>query len=170
MWLVIQRGLKLLMSPCQLEETQAMLGPVHVPDANFSYTVFGGSARMANLLNTKATLADTDLCDVVEAQVRQYLGGSEYAGKNDLIVQAARVIAERVSDMQAQSDTKESQVAAVRHSLFEHRYFEVTDADGSGRVRRGFASNFMSMLAATLVQREELSVLKLRNVLTNGGL
>jgi hypothetical protein len=77
MLLVIQRGLKFLMSPCQLEEIQAVLGPVHVPDANFSYTVFGGSARMANLLNTKATLADTDLCDVAEAQLRQYLGGSE---------------------------------------------------------------------------------------------
>jgi hypothetical protein len=170
MLLVIQRGLKLLMSPCQLEEIQAMLGPVQVPVANFSYTVFGGSARMAKLLNAKATLVDTGVCDVVEAELRQYLDGSEYEDKNDLIVQAARVIAERVSGMHAQSDTEESQVAAVRHSIFEHRYFEVTDADGSGLVRRGFASTFMSMLAATLVQREELSVLKqLRNILTNGG-
>jgi hypothetical protein len=146
------------MSPCPLEEIQAMLAPVRIPVAIFSFTVFGGSARMARLLNTKATVIDTDLCTVVEATLRQHLCGSEYADKNILILQAARVITERISDMQhqhqTQSDTDASQFAAVKYSLFKHRYFEVS-ADGNGGTRIVYASTFMRLLDATLAKRRE---------------
>lgn len=165
-----QRGLKLLMDPCPLEEVRAMLGPAAVPTANFAYTVFGGSALMAYLLNINPVGGDASVYEVVKGELCEYLADSEYAARGDLILQAARVITAQITHPAATDGLNDAaQARAVQQSLFAHTYTYERDAWG-GTVTTGFASKFVGILAGVLVERAELNILRhLRRMLTSGG-
>jgi hypothetical protein len=161
----------MIMQPCSLEEIQAMCGPTSAAKATFSYTVFGGSARMARLLNSPISAGCEQVVKVVEDELVEYFADSVYAGSTALIHQAALVIAAMIAvTALTAGQTEESQAAAVQHSLFVHTYLAVVDASGRDTTRIDFASTFMSILAGTLVERDELRVLKqLRNILEGSG-
>eukprot|EP00598_Pedospumella_elongata_P010675 CAMPEP_0185015984 /NCGR_PEP_ID=MMETSP1098-20130426/100118_1 /TAXON_ID=89044 /ORGANISM="Spumella elongata, Strain CCAP 955/1" /LENGTH=645 /DNA_ID=CAMNT_0027545133 /DNA_START=39 /DNA_END=1976 /DNA_ORIENTATION=- len=174
-WDAQEAGLEMIMQPCTLDEIQAMSGPISASNATFSYAVFGGSARMACMLNTALTGGTTGgskgVVTVVRDELKEYFAGSVYAESAALIEQAARIIAKMVSITALKGgETEASQASAVQHSLFVHTYLDDFDSLGGSTTRTDFASTFMSILAGTLVHRDELSVLnQLRNILTGSG-
>jgi hypothetical protein len=128
-------------------------------------------ARLLNTLTTGESQQVMDVLMVVRDELVEYFAGSVYADSTALIHQAALVIARMVTvTPMTGGQTEESQAAAVQHSLFDHTYLGVVDTNGSCTTRIDFASTFMSILAGTLVERDELPVLKqLRNVLADSG-
>jgi hypothetical protein len=162
---------EIIMQPCSLEEIQAMSGQTDPTDPTFSYAVFGGSARMARMMSTPISARCEQEMKVVEDELVDYFADSVYAGSTALIHQAAVVIANMIKITALKGgQTEESQAAALQHSLFAHTYLLEFAADGSCLAQTVYASTFMSILAATLVERVELNVLKqLRDILTDSG-
>jgi hypothetical protein len=165
---VLKSGLNLIMNPCPLEELQAMFGPTSKDAANFSYTVFGGSARMGNLLNDSVLSADEALEKAVHDELTEYLADSVYATCTDLIKGASLLIANK---MEAASGQRAAR--ALEHSLFRHTYFTPTPSDSRGKGTHAtcFATTFMNILAGVLVTRSELCISQhLRDILGGGGM
>lgn len=146
-----------------------MFGPTSEDAANFSYTVFGGSALMGSLLADSELSADEELEKAVRDELEEYLAGSVYATCTDLIKEASLLIANLIDAAAIASERRTAR--AVEHSLFRHTYFTPSDARGNGTHVTCFATTFMKILAGVLVTRSELCILQhLRDILGGSGM
>ena len=126
--------------------------------ATFAYTVFGGSARMAKLINAHHVQGDRELVRVVQVELLEYFEDSEFADSL-LFLKFARLIASQISQICVSDNQAQAQL--VEHSLFKHNY----------KGEMGFASTFMSILAGVLVENDQLKILThLRDILTNSAM
>jgi hypothetical protein len=159
------------MEPCPLEELRAMLAPSKVDTANFSYVIFGGSARIARRLDFAQNIcANYRLMILVNDELTQFFADSEYATAYSQIDLAAAVVAEQIEHLAVGSrETAAAEANVVRRSVFVHTCVAEKYENGDMMQTR-FASTFMGVLAAALAEREQFSMLKqLRNVVTGGG-
>lgn len=146
-----------------------MLGPACETAATFSYVVFGGSARMAHLLNTKPVGGDNHVFIEVMRELTEFLEDTEFSAETVLIQQAAFVISDQVASTTSHL-SGQALAAAVRHSLFVHTYIAKTDSSGSGSVRACCASTFLGILAGVLLAQAHQSVLvQLKAILEGSG-